>query len=290
MKEKGFVNRYWPYLFIIVPLLLQIIFFFIPLVQGVIFSFTDWTGLTSSYHFIGIDNYISILSDTRFRDSIGFTLLFTIGLVAGQIVLGIAIAKLLNRKIKGVGLFRTAYFFPAVISTVTLGLIFKQFFNYGLVPLGEYLQIEWLSQSLIANEGTAFWGLLFVALWQGVAIPVVIFLANLQSIPNEIREAASIDGANAWQTFKKIELPFLSPAISIVLILAMKAGLTAFDLIYALTGGGPSGSTTSLGLLVYNYAFKNNQFGYASAIAIVLFIIIAIVSVIQINSSKRFEV
>ncbi|MFY7868986.1 MAG: carbohydrate ABC transporter permease, partial [Exiguobacterium sp.] len=89
MKEKGFVNRYWPYLFIIVPLLLQIIFFFIPLVQGVIFSFTDWTGLTSSYHFIGIDNYISILSDTRFRDSIGFTLLFTIGLVAGQIVLGI---------------------------------------------------------------------------------------------------------------------------------------------------------------------------------------------------------
>lgn len=290
MKEQGFINRYWSYLFILVPLLLQVVFFFVPLVQGMMYSFTDWTGLTSSYNFIGIDNYLAVFSDSTFRSSIGFTFLFTAGLVTGQIVLGIFIAKLLNQKIKGLGLFRTAYFFPAVISTVTLGLIFKQFFNYGLVPLGEWLKIEWLSQSLIANESTAFWGLLFVALWQGVAIPVVIFLANLQSIPNEIREAASIDGANRWQTFKSIELPFLSPAISIVLILAMKAGLTAFDLIYALTGGGPSGSTTSLGLLVYNYAFKNNQFGYASAIAILLFVIIAIVSVIQINSSKKFEV
>ena len=132
--------------------------------------------------------------------------------------------------------------------------------------------------------------MLFVALWQGVAMPVVIFLAGLQSIPEDILEAADIDGANNWQKFLNIEIPYLLPSLSMVFIMALKSGLTAFDLIYALTGGGPNDKTTSLGLLVYNYAFQNNQYGYANAIAVVLFIVIAIISILQIRLSKKFEV
>ena len=290
MFKKGFFNRSWAWLFVIVPIVLQLVFFYVPMVRGFIYSLTDWTGLTPDYNFIGLKNFEHIVSDSYFMKSVGFTVMFTIALIIGEVVLGIVIARLLNRKMKGVGFFRTAYFFPAVLSTVTLGLIFKQLFNYGLPQLGEKLGIEFLSQNLIANEHTVFWGVLFVALWQGVSMPVVIFLAGLQSIPEDILEAADIDGANNWQKFLNIEIPYLLPSLSMVFIMALKSGLTAFDLIYALTGGGPNDKTTSLGLLVYNYAFQNNQYGYANAIAVVLFIVIAIISILQIRLSKKFEV
>ncbi len=290
MRKKSFISQYWGYLFVLVPVLLQLIFFYLPMLQGFFYSLTDWTGLTPNYNMVGFTNYSNILSDQKFLKSISFTLVFTVGLIFGEVMLGIFIARLLNGKLKGVGFFRTAYFFPAVLSTVTLGLIFKQIFNYGLPQLGEALNISWLESNLIADEKTVVLGVLFVALWQGVAMPVIIFLSGLQSIPSEILEAAAIDGASKGQIFRRIELPYLLPSLSMVFIMALKSGLTAFDLIYALTGGGPSDKTTSLGLLVYNYAFKSNQYGYANAIAVVLFIIIGIISIIQIRVSKRFEV
>ena len=259
MKKGNVFNRNWAYLFVVIPVALQLVFFYLPMLQGFFYSLTDWTGLTPNYNFIGLKNFQMIFSDQKFIKSIGFTIIFTIGLIVGEIGIGILVARFLNGKMKGTGFFRTAYFFPAVLSTVTLGLIFKQIFNYGLPQLGAALGIEFLQQNLIANEKTVFWGVLFVALWQGVAMPIVIFLAGLQSIPDDVLEAASIDGANNGQKFLHIELPYLLPSLSMVFIMALKAGLTAFDLIYALTGGGPSDQTTTLGLLVYNYAFKNNQ-------------------------------
>ena len=114
-------------------------------------------------------------------------------------------------------------------------------------------------------------------------MPIIIFLAGLQSIPTEITEAARIDGATSKQVFWNIELPYLLPSVSMVFILALKGGLTAFDQVFAMTGGGPNNATTSLGLLVYNYAFKNNQFGYANAIAVILFFLIVVISIIQLR-------
>ncbi|KXT77682.1 carbohydrate ABC transporter permease [Streptococcus sp. DD13] len=290
MNKRGFVNTYWPFIFVAIPIILQLVFFFYPLVNGIIYSLTDWTGLTRNYNFIGLDNYLKIFQDGAFYQSLGFTILFTIGLVVGEIVIGVWIATLLNRKIRAVGFFRTWYFFPAVLSTVTIGLIFSQLFNYGLPQIGELLKIDWLSSNLLFQKGTVFLSVLFVALWQGLAMPVVILLAGLQSIPEEVKEAAAIDGASKSQQFFQIELPFLLPSISMVFILAMKSGLTAFDLIYALTSGGPDGATKSLGLLVYDNAFTNNQFGYANALAVVLFVIIAVISIVQISLSRRYEV
>ncbi|MGQ9412410.1 carbohydrate ABC transporter permease [Streptococcus pluranimalium] len=290
MKEKGFIAKYWAYLFVAIPLALQLIFFFYPLVNGIFYSLTDWSGLTSDFNVIGLKNYTDILSNPAFYKSMAFTVLFTIGLIIGEIGLGIFMATLLNRKIKAVGFFRTWYFFPAVLSTVTLGLIFSQLFNYGVPQIGEALKIDWLSENLLVGENSVIPSVIFVALWQGLAMPIIIFLAGLQSIPEDIKEAAQIDGASRSQQFFRIELPFLLPSISMVFILAMKSGLTAFDLIYALTSGGPDGKTTSLGLMVYQYAFNNNQFSYANALAVILFAFIAIISVIQMTISRRFEV
>ncbi|MBR7926585.1 sugar ABC transporter permease [Aerococcaceae bacterium zg-ZUI334] len=288
MKGK-FLARNWGYLFVVVPIMLQLIFFFYPLLRGFMYSLTNWSGLTRNYDYIGFENFVRIFSDNRFITSIQFTVVFTLALIIGEIVIGLAVALLLNEKIPAVGFFRTAYFFPAVLSTVTVGLIFNQLFNYGLPQIGEWLNIEWLQGNLLASPKTVVWGVIFVALWQGIAMPIIIFLAGIQSIPTDITEAAQIDGANKWELFFKIKLPYLLPSVSMVFILALKSGLTAFDNIYALTGGGPQNKTTSLGLLVYNTAFKTNEVGYANAIAVVLFIIIVVISVLQMRISKKFE-
>ncbi|VIT20726.1 sugar ABC transporter binding protein [Streptococcus pneumoniae] len=212
------------------------------------------------------------------------------GMVVGEIALGIFIARVLNSKIKGQTFFRAWFFFPAVLSGLTVALIFKQVFNYGLPAIGNALHIEFLQTSLLGTKWGAIFAAVFVLLWQGVAMPIIIFLAGLQSIPTEITEAARIDGATSKQVFWNIELPYLLPSVSIVFILALKGGLTAFDQVFAMTGGGPNNATTSLGLLVYNYAFKNNQFGYANAIAVILFFLIVVISIIQLRVSKKFEI
>lgn len=287
---RKFLNKYWGWTFLIIPLILQAIFFYFPMLQGAFYSFTNWTGLTYNFDFVGINNYSILMTDEKFFKALGFTLILTVCLIVGEIVFGILIARALNSKIKGKTFFRAWFFFPAVLSGLTVSLIFKQIFNYGLPAIGESLNIEFLKTSLLGTTYGSIFAAIFVMLWQGVAMPIIIFLSGLQTIPTEIKEAAAIDGATSRQTFWSIELPYLLPSISMVFIMALKAGLTAFDQIFALTGGGPSNATTSIGLLVYNYAFKSNQYGYANAIALILFLLIAIVSIVQIKISKRYEV
>ncbi len=287
---RKFLNKHWGWTFLIIPLILQAIFFYFPMLQGAFYSFTNWTGLTYNFDFVGINNYSILMTDEKFFKALGFTLILTVCLIVGEIAFGILIARALNSKIKGQTFFRAWFFFPAVLSGLTVSLIFKQIFNYGLPAIGESLNIEFLKTSLLGTTYGSIFAAIFVMLWQGVAMPIIIFLSGLQTIPTEIKEAAAIDGATSRQTFWSIELPYLLPSISMVFIMALKAGLTAFDQIFALTGGGPSNATTSIGLLVYNYAFKSNQYGYANAIALILFLLIAIVSIVQIKISKRYEV
>ena len=287
---RKFLNRYWGWTFLFVPLVLQVIFFYFPMFQGAFYSFTNWTGLTYQFDFVGFNNYKLLMIDGKFMKAILFTLVLTIALIIGEIALGLLVARVLNSKIKGKTFFRAWFFFPAVVSGLTVSLIFKQVLNYGLPAIGEALHIDFLKDSLLGTTGGAVFASIFVLLWQGVAMPIIIFLSGLQSIPSDIVEASAIDGANSRQTFFNIELPYLLPSISMVFIMALKAGLTAFDQIFALTGGGPNNATTSIGLLVYNYAFKSNQYGYANAIALILFLIIGVVSIAQIKLSRRFEV
>ncbi len=287
---RKILNKYWGWFFLFIPIILQAVFFYFPMLQGAFYSLTNWTGLTYNYKFVGLNNYKLLLIDGKFFQAITFTLLLTVALIVGEIVIGMTVARALNSKIKGQTFFRAWFFFPAVLSGLTISLIFKQFFNYGLPSIGRALGLGFLQDSLLGTTTGAIVATIFVLLWQGVAMPIILFLAGLQSIPEDVREAASIDGATAKQTFWKIELPYLLPTISMVFILALKSGLTAFDQIFALTSGGPNNVTTSMGLLVYNYAFKSNQYGYANAIAIILFLIIGVVSILQIKLSKKFEI
>ena len=217
MKSKNFIEKYWGWLFLIVPIILQIVFFYFPLVQGAFYSFTNWTGLTYNYKFVGLNNYKLLFMDQNFAKSIGFTIILTLSLIIGEIAIGILVARALNAKIKGRTFFRAWFFFPAVLSGLTVALIFKQVFNYGLPAIGNALHISWLQTSLLGTDIGAVIATIFVLLWQGVAMPIIIFLAGLQSIPDEIKEAAEVDGANNRQIFWKIELPYMLPSISMVL-------------------------------------------------------------------------
>ncbi|MFD0713506.1 carbohydrate ABC transporter permease [Paenibacillus sp. GCM10027626] len=284
------IDRYSHLLFTLPAVALYAIFFIYPMINGFLYSLTDWDGLSKEKNFIGLSNYKNLITDDRIHGSLGFTFKYAIALVVLTVIFAVIIALLLNRVRKFQSFYRTSYFFPAVLSMITVGLIWNQLFAHALPMLGKAIGYAPLSKNILSDPTLAFYGILFVSLWQGLAIPVLLFLAALQSVPKDLLEAASLDGATAVQRFRSVVVPFLIPVLNMVVILTAKSGLTAFDYIVAMTGGGPGKKTETVGLLVYNFAFQEFKFSYASALAMVIFVIIAIVSFVQIRGMSRYEV
>lgn len=277
-------------LFTIPGLFLYAFFFIFPVIMGFYYGMTDWNGITRKFNFIGFANYVSAFTDKRFLKALMFNLKYCLLLTACIVILGIFLAMLLNIKVKGISFFRAAYFMPAVLSGLTVGLIFNQIMYRALPPLGQYLGIEALSTNILSNGTTAVFGILFVNVWQGVAMPTLLFLAGLQTIPEELYEAAALDGANAIHRFRYITIPFLVPVLSVVMVLTVKSGLMVFDLVKALTDGGPGGATESVSLLIYSNAFVENKYSYAIAEAIIVGVVIALISALQISISNKKKV
>ena len=277
--------------FSIPGIFLYSMFFIYPVLMGIYYSLTDWNGISRNVNFIGLANYVKIFTKSpRFRNAITFNLRYTVMYVALILVLGIFLALILNHKVKGITFFRAAFFLPAVLCGVTVGLIYGQIF-YRVVPaVGKALGIEALSTNILASKQNAIYGVLFVHLWQGVALPTLLFLAGLQTIPTELYEAAAIDGANGWQQFKHITVAYLIPTLSVVLVLLVKQGLMVFDYVKSMTAGGPGTATQTIALLIYNNGFERNRYSYSIAQAIATGLIIAVISAIQIQASNRKKV
>ena len=271
-------------------LVLYSIFFILPIILGFYYSLTDWNGISRKFNVIGLKNYIKLFSDKSFSKVLLFTLRYTIIYVVLAVIISVALALLLNAPKHGKSFFRTVYFLPAILSMLTVSLIFSQIF-YRVIPVvGEGLNIEFLKMNILAKRETATYGILLVNLWQGVALPTLLFLAGLQTIPEDLYEAAALDGAKSLAKFRYITVPYLLPTLSVVLVLLLKAGLTVFDYIKCLTDGGPGGSTKSIAYLIYEHAFVQNKFSYSIAEAIVTGLIITAVSVIQIGITDRKKV
>ena len=277
-------------LFMIPGLLMYSFFLILPIMMGIYYSLMDWNGISPSYNYQGFENYKNLLTDRRFHQALTFNARYSVMLVIGIVGLGIALALMLNRPLKGRSFYRTLYFLPAVLSMITISLIFNQIFFYVLPSIGKSLGSNLLGKNILANRDTAIYGILFVHLWQGLALPTLLFLAGLQTIPEELYEAAAIDGASAWQQFKSITVVYLLPTLSVVLVLVVKQGLMVFDYVKAMTQGGPGGATTSIALLIYNNGFERNRYSYSIAQAIVTGIIIALISVVQIRSTAKRRV
>lgn len=271
-------------------LLLYSVFFIYPVALGIYYSLTDWNGISRTWNLIGFDNYIGLMSNSRYQKAMNFTLRYAVLLVIFTLVISVILALFLNNRVRGITFFRGMFFMPAVLCGITISLVFGQIFMRVIPSIGEALNIAFLKKSLLGRKETAQYGILFVNLWQGVAMPTVLIMAGLQTVPTDLYESAMLDGANAWQQFWKITVPFLIPTLSIVMILTLKGGLGVFDYIKGLTDGGPNNSTISLSLLIYQDAFNRQKFSTAVSEAIIMSLILIGFSIIQTSISNKKKV
>ncbi len=288
-KPKKMSDRQKTYILMVLPaLILFVIFNTIPLITGAMYSFTNYRGY-GSYDFVGLRNYIDLFSDSRVGNSYLFTFKYA---VAGTILvnlLSLLLALGLNSKIKCRSLLRGVYFLPNILGGLIIGYIFSFIFTYIVPAIGSALHIGFLENSILASEKYAWIGVLIVGVWQAVAMNTIIYISGLQTIPMDIYEAGMIDGAGKWQTFKSLTLPMLMPFVSTNLILSTKNMLMVFDQIMALTKGGPAQSTESISYLIYKNGMDGGQFGFQSANAVVFFVVIVTISIIQMAVTNKKE-
>ena len=274
----------------VAPLILGVLAFqFFPILVSMYASLTRWDGINPP-RFVGVDNFVRLITNDRsFRLTLKNTLYYTLGHIPLTLGLALGLALLCNRKMVGVTLFRTAYFTPVVTNTVAISLVW--FWLYA-PRVGVF---NWLL-SLVGIDGPAWlsdtqWAMpaiIIVSAWHGAGYPMVILLAGLQGIPQMLYEAATIDGASAWQRFRHVTFPLLTPSIFFLTITQFISSFQVFGLIYVMTKGGPANSTNVYIYYLYQNAFAYGKMGYASAMAWILFALIALITVVQWKLQKRW--
>lgn len=255
---------------------------YVATLTGGFFAFTNWTGL-GDWEFIGVDNFVRIFSDPLLLGSVWNTLFLAIGSVVLTNVLGLLYALAINRMLKTRYILRTLLFMPVVLSPLAVSYVWKFIFQFD-GPLNDFLGLIGLQswqKVWLADPTYSIWAILIVIVWQQTGFTMVIYLAGLASVPVEVEEAAALDGANLWQRFRHVVAPAIRPSIAIATTLGIIQGLRVFDQILALTGGGPAGVTETLATQVYKQAFSLGQFGFGSALALVLTVIILVFAIFQ---------
>lgn len=277
--------------FMLITIPVVVLFFFFntfPLLRGVYYSFTNFKGY-GSYDFVGLRNYIDLFGDARVGNSYLFTVKYAVVCTIIVNVISLLLALGLNSKIKGKSVLRGIYFIPNILGGLVVGYIFSFFFTYILPYAGQVLGIEALSSSMLSSESTAWFAIVLVGAWQSIAMNTIIYISGLQTVPEDVYEAGSIDGATGWKKFKNLTFPLIIPFFSINMVLCMKNFLMVFDQIMALTKGGPSQSTESISYLIYQNGINGGQFGFQSANAVVFFVVIVTISVLQLRFTGKKE-
>ncbi|MFD0704276.1 carbohydrate ABC transporter permease [Alloscardovia venturai] len=262
--------------------ILVALFLYWPFLQGAFYSLTNSTGY-GTWKFIGFKNYIAMFQDSRVGYSYLFTILIAIVITLGTNAFGLLMAVLLDSKIAFKNGFRAIFFIPYTLSVLVIGYVFKYIFMEPLPALGQALHIDWLSTSMITNPDLAWFPIVFLSIWQGVAYSTLLYLAGLQTIDSEIYEAGEIDGATGWTKFTQLTLPLLGPFVTINMVLGLKNALSTFDQVVALTGGGPDSKTETVSYLIFHNGLGSGEYSYQMANAVTFFIVLAILAFIQLK-------
>lgn len=263
----------------------------VPSARGVIAAFTDWDGFSSEQTWVGWANFAAILDDQVAKDAIVHTVLIALCVTVVQNVIGLLLALGVSSRIKSGRALRVVFFAPAVVTPLITAYVWK--FMYApngaiaaaLQAVGADVTVSWLGDYRLA-----LWSVMIVIVWQFAGYSMVIFLAGLESIPNEVVEAAAVDGAGALRTFWSVKLPLLGPALAVNLLLSLIAGLKQFDVVWVMTGGGPGTATHTLSTLIFQNAFTFGQYGYSIALAVLLTVIALPVSALQVRMNRAREV
>lgn len=261
----------------------------VPSVRGGILAFTNWDGLSQSYDFVGFDNFVRIFTTQSSLDALKMTLIFAFAVTILQNGIGLLLALGVNSGLKSQNFLRVLFFAPVVITPVVVAYLWKFLLTpngavntiLGAVGLGDVAP-SWL--------GDPFWAaasVVMMIVWQHAGYSMVIYIAGLQSIPQEINEAAAVDGAGAWRRFWSVTWPLLAPATAINIMLTIIGGLKMFTEVFVLTAGGPGGSTETMSTLLYKSAFQFNEFGYGIALALVLALVVVFFSVAQQRMARK---
>ncbi|MDY4677484.1 carbohydrate ABC transporter permease [Bifidobacterium tsurumiense] len=258
------------------------IFLYVPFIQGIAYSFTNSQGY-GDFKWIGFNNYIALFQDDRVGNAYLFTFFIAILITVLINVIAMFLAVVLNGRIAFKNGFRAIFFVPYTLAVLVIGYVFKYIFMTPLPALGKALNISWLSESLLTSEQYSWVPIVFLAVWQGVAYSVLIYLAGLQTIDSEIYEAAAIDGVNPWQNFWKITFPLIGPFFTINLVLTMKNALGTFDQVVALTDGGPNSKTETVTYLIWKGGLTGGEYAYQTANAVLFFIVLAIIAFVQLK-------
>ncbi len=286
IQKKSAIN-----LFYIPAIILFLVFVIYPFIQGIRLSFTNWNGYSQTMKYVGIKNYTRLFQDANVKTALVNTLIYGVMSTVIQNILGLGYALFLNTKFKGRSLVRTIIYMPVMIAPLIMGYIMYFFFQYDGGAVNDILiALHKEPVDLLVHSGTAIRIIVLVNSLQFVGVAMVIYLAGLQNVPGMYYEAAMIDGATFWERFKHITIPLLMPAISSSTILNLIGGLKLFDLVMALTSGGPGFSTHSLSTLVTNQYFSAQSAGYASAIGIFTFLLIMVISNVVMGYFDKKEV
>ena len=289
MDNKGMTGRKRTFLAITIPIMLLFFCFnTLPLIQGVIYSFTNFKGY-GSFDWVGLRNYIDLFQDSRVGNSYLFTFKLAITATIVVNVISLMLAMGLNSKIKFKSALRGAYFVPNILGALVVGYIFNYFFTYILPAFGKMIGSGTLGSSMLSNEKLAWVAVVIVCAWQSIAMNTIIYISGLQTVPEDVYEAGSIDGATGWKKFKNLTFPLILPFFTINMVLCVKNFLMVFDQIMALTKGGPAQSTESISYLIYQNGMGGGQFGFQSANAVIFFIVIVGISVFQLGVLGKKE-
>lgn len=277
------------YLFVAPSVVIIAVFIAEPIVASAWMSLHNWTIGAADNPFVGLANFTALWHDSRFWNALRVTVIYTGAVTVGQVGLGLAIASRLRRTTWYSSLLRTAYFFPFVASLVVVGIIWKFLLDpqVGLIDawlggVGVSSPPQWLQSTAVALPTV-----IAVGIWKNVGFAMIVLLAGMQQVPADLYEAAMLDGAGPWRRFTAVTLPSLRPALLFTTLIATITGLQLFDLVFAMTSGGPTFSTESIVMYLYEKGFVEFQMGYASAIAWVLFVIILAVSAVQLRVARN---
>ncbi|MFJ3089183.1 carbohydrate ABC transporter permease [Streptomyces sp. NPDC086838] len=262
----------------------------VPVVGALAISFTDWDSY-STPHWVGLDNFERLWNDSNFWAALRNTLYYAAGHIPLTLLASLGLAVLLNQKLRGVGLLRTAFFFPYVTSLVAVAVVWNMLLSPEEGPVNQFLMSLGMSDppGWTSSQDWAMPALIIASVWRDMGYYMVLFLAGLQTIPAELYEAARMDGAGPWQRFWHVTLPGLRPTTFFVTVMVTVSSFKVFDLVQVMTEGGPGRSTLVLSQLIFREGITQGRFGYASAVSLALFLICLVITVIQFRMQRRSE-
>lgn len=290
-QKKAIRSNLVGYSFILPNLIGYAIFVFIPVIFSFILSVMKWDGSKAPMEFVGLKNFAQIFGDRIFIQSFLHTIQYALLTVFPTLVLSLLLAVLLNHKLKGIAIFRTALYFPYIASIVAVGAVWNMLFQPDFGPINEFLKFIGISKPprWVVDVKWAMVAISVVSVWKYMGYYMIVYLAALQGISGSLYEAAGIDGANGIQKLRYITIPMLTPTTFFVLIMLTIQCFKVFDLVYVMTGGGPGNATKTLVNYIYEKAFTSWEFGPASAGAIVLFAVVLVITLIQFAGEKKWS-